>query len=201
MKIYTARHGQTDWNVAGKMQGQTDIPLNETGRSQAELLATKFMDIELDKIYTSKLSRAHETAQIINKHHNVELVADVALNEVSFGVFEGQSVHDPAVAAELDTFRKKKQPYPGSEPLDVFFKRISSSLERIVSGDDRNILIVGHYGTIRAVIVYLLKLTPEERYRYAISNTAVHCFERDDATGNFNMTIENDSSHLGYEED
>jgi len=196
MKVYTARHGQTSWNLEGRMQGHSDIPLNATGILQAEKLAEKFKDIPLCKIYTSDLVRAYETARIINHYHKIEICADAALREISIGTFEGQSLQEPSIAAALQTYFETNQVVPGGESIQMLFNRVHKFLDTIISHDNQNLLIVGHFGTIRAVICYFLDLSPSDRNRFAISNTAIHCFESDAITHKFSMITENDASHL-----
>ena len=65
MKIYMIRHGQTDWNLAGKIQGKTDVPLNEEGRAQARFLAEAMKSRPAVKVFTSPLKRARETARVV----------------------------------------------------------------------------------------------------------------------------------------
>ena len=74
MKLYIIRHGQTDWNLARKLQGCTDIPLNEHGRYVAELTREGLKDVPFDVAFTSPLSRAKETAEIILKDRNIPII-------------------------------------------------------------------------------------------------------------------------------
>jgi len=83
------RHGQTQWNVLQKYQGQTDIPLNNTGREQAAKLAALLKQESIEAIYCSDLSRAMETAKIISSFHTVEPVSDPRWREFNFGHWEG----------------------------------------------------------------------------------------------------------------
>ena len=91
MKVYIVRHGQTDWNVQHKAQGRSDIPLNETGRRQAEELRDKIKDIKFDAVYASPLKRARETAEIATDGE-YKIVFDDRLMERSFGDFEGKEI-------------------------------------------------------------------------------------------------------------
>jgi len=187
MRITTIRHGETDWNLERKPQGSCDIELNATGLAQAERLAVRLADEPCDIIFTSDLLRARKTAEIINTRHGAELVTSSKLRESSFGEFEGKSLHDPVVAAAFGKFIDERAP--------DYFKQVQSYLSEILSCGKKNIFIVGHFGTIRAIICGLLKLHTDERSRFTVGNTAIHTFELrvDDV---FEMTLDNDTAHL-----
>ena len=194
MKIFTVRHGQTHWNTIGKMQGHTDIELDETGLDQARRLGLRLAGEKVDIIYASDLARAAKTAELINSHHNAEFVTTPALREVSFGIYEGRVYAE--VGQEMNQYHSQNLPVPGGENISDYFNRIHAFLDEIMSKGHRNIIIVGHHGTVRAAICYFLQIPVEERGRFHIDNTAVHCFERG-GDGKFRMTLENDVSHLG----
>lgn len=82
--IYLIRHGETDWNVERKIQGQTDIPLNSNGKQQAEEAANEIANLKIDRIISSDLSRAKETAEIINKKVGAKITFDKRIREVKF---------------------------------------------------------------------------------------------------------------------
>ena len=88
-RILAIRHGETAWNVDTRIQGQLDIPLNDTGRWQAERLAVAVAEEGLDVVYSSDLLRAHETAQAVSRGAGRSLVVDPGLRERAFGVFQG----------------------------------------------------------------------------------------------------------------
>lgn len=91
MKLYIARHGQTDWNIQHKAQGRSDIPLNETGIKQAEALRDNIKDIEFTAVYASPLKRAAKTAKIaVGDKYNI--IYDDRLMERSFGDYEGKEI-------------------------------------------------------------------------------------------------------------
>ena len=94
MKIIITRHGQTEWNRLGKLQGQTDICLNEVGKQQAEETANQIADEKIDLIITSTLTRAKETAEIINKRFNVPIVIDDRIKERNYGKSEGITLEE-----------------------------------------------------------------------------------------------------------
>lgn len=89
MELYIIRHGETVWNAVGKMQGNADIELNEKGRELAGELGRKLEDVYFDRIYSSPLIRAYETACLIRGHRNIPIIRDDRLREINFGVLEG----------------------------------------------------------------------------------------------------------------
>ena len=89
MKIYMMRHGETDWNIIKRLQGRSDIPLNEEGRRLARVTAEALADIPFTRIYTSPLLRAKETAMIIKGNRDIPVIEEERIQEISFGVYEG----------------------------------------------------------------------------------------------------------------
>lgn len=152
MNIFLLRHGETNWNQEGRLQGRTDIPLNQNGRSQirhsAEILAELSPGIDL--IFSSPLSRARESAEIVAdrlKYSKADILVESLLTERCFGTCEGLS------AAE----RNQKYPngiYPGMEPLEDLFKRAYSALDQIMilSGNKQNILVAAHGAILYAIV-------------------------------------------------
>jgi broad specificity phosphatase PhoE len=90
MRVFIIRHGETDWNIGKKIQGSSDIPINETGRQQAEKIANRLRLEKIDFIISSPLKRAKETTQIIKKFHpDTPVIYEKELREVCFGDMEG----------------------------------------------------------------------------------------------------------------
>ena len=89
MELYLVRHGKTDWNAQGKLQGNIDIHLNDEGKKSAIELGEKLKNVDFDRIYSSPLSRAYETAQLICGQRQIPIFTDNRLREISFGVMEG----------------------------------------------------------------------------------------------------------------
>lgn len=90
MEIYIVRHGETIWNEKRLLQGSEDITLNESGRELAGITGKKLEGVPFDKIYSSPLIRAYETAVIIRGHRNIPIIRDDRLRELSFGINEGK---------------------------------------------------------------------------------------------------------------
>ncbi|MDQ0895079.1 histidine phosphatase family protein [Agromyces ramosus] len=158
MHIALIRHGQTDWNLALRMQGRTDIPLNDTGREQARVAASVLANEPWDVVVSSPLGRARETAEIIAATLGVPLGASYdELVEQDFGVAEGTHV------AELET-RWPDRDFAGKEPDDAVGPRGIRGLERIALDHPRaRVLAVAHGTLIRYT---LAAITGHETWHY-----------------------------------
>ena len=144
MVLALIRHGQTDWNLAARMQGRTDIPLNDTGRAQARAAASAFAAEPWHAVVTSPLGRARETAAILAEHLDVPLGAAYdELIEQEFGEAEG------AFVADLDT-RWPDRDFAGKEPDHEVGERGVRGLERVARDHDgKRVLVVAHGTLIR----------------------------------------------------
>src|SRR5215468_10511948 len=89
--LYIVRHGTTDWNESGRIQGHLDIPLNQTGRAQARLAGQRLAPMGATVLYSSDLLRSYETAQIIGQCSGLDVVPKSGLREINFGVWQGLS--------------------------------------------------------------------------------------------------------------
>lgn len=145
MNLYITRHGQTDWNAIRKIQGRTDIPLNDTGRQQAATTSDELKDVDFDVIFTSPLIRAVETAKIINELHHVPILQDERVIERSFGENEGTNIED----MDFSKFWHPNQThlYPTSESVNDFYDRIYHFIDEIKETyRGKNVLVVAHGG-------------------------------------------------------
>lgn len=157
-RFYLIRHGETEWNVTGRWQGHTDIPLNRAGREQAMLLAERLYDegIHFTALYSSDLQRAWETARIVGKAVGLEPTAVVELREIDMGVWSGLTRAeiarlDPATLERLDM--GEDLPRGGAERLTDLYERASAALEAIAEEHpEGDVLIATHGGTVRALI-------------------------------------------------
>lgn len=139
--IYIVRHGQTDWNVEGRYAGRIDVQLNDTGRNQAKIVKEKLKDIKFDKVFSSPLIRAYETAEIICDNR---ITKDDRIIERSNGDLEGKLKTE---IIEMIDFNNPKEKRYNIESIIDFRKRISSFFDEITNlYKGKNILIVTHAG-------------------------------------------------------
>jgi 2,3-bisphosphoglycerate-dependent phosphoglycerate mutase len=179
LRIYVARHGQTDWNVARRLQGGTDVPLNETGRRQAAELADRLAGVRLDRIYSSALQRSRQTAEALHGRAPIEPLP--GLNEQSLGAFEGLYLDGRDLQREAEYERRSLDPedcLDGGESATQHFARVQAAVQAIRSrhaaGD---LLIVGHGGTNAMVLRALLGLTAEQASAIEQANDELYMVE------------------------
>ncbi len=174
-KLILLRHGQTDWNIQGLYQGHTDIPLNQTGREQAEQAAVELKDTPFDIVYCSDLTRARQTAEAVLKFHpEVPIIIDQRLRERNFGDLEGANyrrdiLNQPIyteIKANPSTFR-----FPNGESLVDVRERAETIYEEILKNHpDETVLIVSH-GSFLAVLSTIINGDQlSERRKYMFNN-------------------------------
>ncbi len=170
--LYLVRHGETDWNRARKIQGSTDIPLNELGREQAATSGRLLARRQWDAVYASPLSRAYETASIIAAETGLPApVALPALVERNYGTAEGMT------GSEIDRLFPNGADVPGRETREQVAARVLPALHDLAAQHPgQNLIVVAHGGVIRTV---LNTVDPDGRVE-AIRNGSIHSFRHVD---------------------
>lgn len=168
--LYIMRHGKTDWNEKHKLQGRTDIPLNEEGRRMAETAGKEYQGVHFDICYCSPLSRAKETAEMVLKGRNVPIVTDERLAEMSFGAYEGMAncfqIPDCPINVFFKNPEKYMTPVEDAESLEELYARTGEFIREVAEPglkQGKDILIVGH-GAMNASIVCQMKELPVEKF-------------------------------------
>lgn len=168
--LYIMRHGRTDWNEKRKLQGRTDIPLNEDGIRMAEKARDEYADIHFDVCYCSPLKRARQTAEIVLAGRGVPIITDVRLVEMSFGVYEGVADSFEIPGCPINTLfvapEKYVTPVEGGESLEQLFARTGEFLEQVVKPQlalGKDVLIIGH-GAMNSSIVCQVRGLPVEKF-------------------------------------
>jgi broad specificity phosphatase PhoE len=199
-KIYIVRHGQTDFNLRGIVQGSgVDSSLNDYGRAQAQEFFEEYKHISFDKVYTSALKRCQETvAQFIQQGAPHEAL--VGLNEISWGKKEGQVItpdEDEYYHYMLDQWQKGDTSLriEGGESPDEVVVRMKPAVDHIMSHpDEKTILICMHGRAMRILLCYLLHYPLKSMDMFEHENLCLYTLNH---TGSmFNIELYNNVNHL-----
>ncbi|MBU5425599.1 histidine phosphatase family protein [Tissierella pigra] len=199
MKIYITRHGETQWNKEGRMQGWKNSNLTEKGIEDAKKLGERLKDVQFDYIYSSPLERAVDTAKYIKEDEEIILMD--SLKEMGFGKWEGMehTTIEELYPIEHFNFWNKPHLYNSieGESFDELFKRVKDVLTKIVDNKEaENILIVSHAVVIKVIYAIikgyaLEELWSREPFLHGTSLTVVEVTD-----DKINMILEGDISHL-----
>jgi probable phosphoglycerate mutase len=200
--LYLIRHGETDWNAAGRWQGHADVPLNERGKKQSELLAQHLQQagVRFDAIYSSDLTRAYQTAWEIGSALRVAVQLLPPLREIDLGYWSGLSRADIKTQYPVE-YRLLEQgqdiPRGGAETATALYRRVTETVKAMVdSHPGETLALVSHGGSIRSLLKYV-----DETYhgnlarpREHLGNTSVtvlHC-----ESDTWKIVTYNDMQHL-----
>ena len=156
MILYVLRHGETVWNSLKKFQGRTDVPLNDNGRKAAIQTGDALKDVHFDYVFTSPLSRARETADLIFRDRDIDIVVDERLTEISYGSYEGKALGDEGLP---DTFYDDMmngrcfEPPEDGESLEKIYARMKDYYEYLMNEErfrDATIFLSTHGTSGRA---------------------------------------------------
>lgn len=184
--IYIVRHGETEWNVKGLLQGHKDSPLTKEGVNQAKKISKKLGHIKFDLIFSSDLLRAKRTAEIIAEERKLAIETSRLLRERYFGTFEGKPHHSvrKAFGQVLDSLKENerfKYNFSGGiESDEELTVRLTTFLrEAAITYPGKNILVVTHGGTMRALLINLGFGTHKSLEYGAVGNSAYLKLESD----------------------
>lgn len=175
--LHLVRHGETDWNVEGRLQGWTDIPLNATGITQAEAAASALIGRQIGAVFSSDLSRARDTAAAIARPAGLEVVVHPALRERCYGVAEGQRDEDldRACGGCLDELWEDHDfAFDGGESRRQAYQRVAEFLAPLLASPPaREIVVVSHGGTLRVARGWLEGVPVDELPKWSFANGEV----------------------------
>lgn len=177
-RLLLVRHGETDWNRAGKFQGQIDVPLNDNGREQSRKAAEFLKNIKLDFAISSSMLRPKETAEIILKYHSgLQLELRHELREISHGLWEGKFESEiessyPGLLEEWKTTPETVQ-MPEGENLQQVWQRAIASWQDIVKSVSGTGIVVAHDAINKAILCHLFGLEPKHFWKFKQGNGAV----------------------------
>lgn len=177
MRILVVRHGQTDWNVERRIQGKTDVPLNQKGIEQAYIAEQKLKEEKIDLCLSSPLKRARQTAEIINSEREIPLKLDDRLIEISYGKMEGKYSNEFGARTEFGNV-VDGQLCEEAEASQDFMDRIFSCLEELKKLQVDTVLLVTHKEVCKAIDFYFNGLLEDkERKGREVANCEVICYE------------------------
>lgn len=175
--IHLIRHGETEWNKERRVQGNTDIPLSREGREQSRQLAAEIRGMQIDRVYTSCLMRAIETAAIAFDGLGVPIHRHEGLNERRYGEYEGRIVEE--IEAEFGEGSLRHRTPENGESLAEFVGRVKNTLGEIVDNHvGENVAIVSHGGVIGNLTILLSEqLGVKDEAGWNIANCSVATFQ------------------------
>lgn len=175
-KLYFVRHGESEWNVADKICGQTDIPLTQKGHEQAVETGKRILEegILADEILYSPLLRAKETARHISEVTGIPMRMEPRLTEQNFGVWEGTSPRNSAAFFEAKKGFLSR--YGNGESMFQLAQRIYNLLDDLKAEKDKTYILVAHNGIARVVCSYFQEMTNEAYAAYGVKNCSVTTF-------------------------
>lgn len=180
-QIFAIRHGETEWNSLGRYQGQTDIPLNDKGRQQAQQTAAALAGQRFDVIYSSDLSRAAQTAQALADAQGLPLEMLAALREQHFGIFQGHTAAELAQRwpeAHCRWIRREPEFGPeGGETRVAFNQRCLAEIEALaLRHPGQRIAVVCHGGVLDCLYRAAVGPSLDAPRTWLIKNAAVNHF-------------------------
>ncbi|SHK45738.1 alpha-ribazole phosphatase [Selenomonas ruminantium] len=202
-KVIFVRHGQTEWNVTGRYQGQSDVHLTEEGKMQARKLAENFPVRDIDAIYASDLNRAMVTAETIAARFGLPVQAEPAFRELSFGEWEGLTYPQIVEKWEDAMANFIQHPdileIPGGETFPAVQERAMARLNELIrKHDGQTIVVVAHGAVLRTILTAALHMPLQYLWSIRQFNTAVNivCY---DTEANPIVELLNSTAHLGHE--
>ena len=200
MKIYLIRHGQTDWNLAGRIQGSHDISLNETGKRQAEYLARGMKKRPVVQIFSSKKKRAMETANAIGASQGVKVIPLDGLEEVEFGLWEGMTWKEIQEKYPEEYKIWQKEPAeitpPGGESRQQVYERVGKAADKIVKRAEGDVAVVSHGAALAYMLYYMMRKSLGRHEEIIVENVSISTVEYNKDTGMYTLIELNDTSHL-----
>lgn len=201
--LLITRHGQTLWNLEGRLQGHMDSDLTDLGKNQAAWLGERLRDVEIHKIYASSSGRTLKTAEIIRGKRNIEIIASDQLREINMGSWEGQ-FHSDIEAYDQEAYYNfwhkpdLYQPQEG-ESYESLLTRVTNEVEKIIGeNENKTILIVTHAGVLKSLMVYFKNMAIKDFWSGPFMKSA--CLNIIEISGDHKkLVLEGDISHYPKE--
>lgn len=199
MQLILIRHGQTDWNKEYRVQGQSNLPLNESGIVQAEAIAQALKDEKVEAIYSSPLSRAFGTAQAVSELHQVEITTITELQEMDVGETDG--LYYPDLKTKYPDFFRlwtvdaPQARFPGGETLPELQERCWGAIQNIITKNHKDTIVVAsHFFALLTILCKVLGLRLSDFRKLNISVASISKVEFNG--NNTKLVSFNETCHL-----
>ena len=199
-RIFLIRHGETEWNKLGRLQGNSDVKLSPEGIRQAQLMAEKTPFLPVDAVYSSDLQRAVNTAKILAGRFNLPVTTKPGLRETNFGEWEGKVISKlleefPDAFGNFFIKPDKLHP-PNGETFLQCQARVMNALDEIIAEhENQNVIVVSHGAAIRLAICAALDIRIRKMWSISQFNTALNVLIAEDGLF-FTVELMNDTAHL-----
>ena len=199
-RLILARHGQTAWNLQGRLQGQLDSPLNETGVAQAYALAERLSGFDFYAIYSSDLGRAMETSGIVSERTGRAVRPDERLRERNMGILQGLTAGENLLRhrEEYEKFLSWNPDYavPDGESDRQMQTRVVDCMNDLARRhDEETVVVITHGGVLFLFLKHILGIPLDTSRRFSIHNAAINSITMD-TNGRWMLEILGDITHL-----
>lgn len=200
LRILAVRHGQTEWNLAGRNQGHADTDLDEVGRRQSKELAAVLKDEKFDGIYSSPMKRAVQSLQAFQNWTELKVELDERLKERNYGLWEGKTQEEakqshPELYVAYHADPTTYAPPDGESGIQVFCRVGYFLCDLLARHESGNVLVMSHGGTLSALLAALLFGTPSTANAFRIRNCSITEI-RQMPNGRRRLLRFDDTSHL-----
>ena len=199
LRIFLIRHGETEWNRQNRLQGHSDMHLSPEGFHQASMLAEHAPFHHVDAIYSSDLTRALSTAEVLAKKFNLKVKKMPALREMNYGDWEGRYISDlvkesPKEFGKFFTDPERCHPPHGETFLECQARVMIGIREIIANHENQRVIAVSHGAAIRLILGAALDVPIHKMWAIAQFNMALNVLRVDD--GDFTVELMNSTQHL-----
>lgn len=201
VRIILIRHGETNWNIQGRYQGQEDTRLSERGFAQAGMLAQGLKDVHIDAAFSSPLKRSLLTCRACADLHKLPVHTDERLTEINHGAWEGELACDIEARYPEEFKQWHTQPQlvqmPGGENLEDVRKRARAAFDEFAQKyDGKTLLVAAHDAVNKAIICDVLGLDMSHFWNIKQDNACINVLEC--SKGTWRAVLLNSTTHLGY---
>ncbi len=200
-RLVLIRHGQSQWNLEGRIQGQTDVPLSELGERQAEAVSKRLASEKIGALYASPLRRALHTAEVIDRHHGLGVRIEPVLTEIDHGLWQGRTEAE-IEATDGERLRQwqlvpgRVQMPDGERLYDVRRRALGAIRAIAASHQGRTIVIVSHELVIKIILAEVLGMDYDHLGRLVVANTSLSIVESEGDPRLGQVLVLNDTAHL-----